>query len=200
MFSLPNHIHVYEFSLGRRRSVSSIKPSLACRGATLLSRRPLHGSEAAVCLATSKPLLCPEYWAELQPHTVILTPTHFSSLPQPERSLSQVSICRPSSFISQKIPFTFSIYFCDTFFSPLFTSFSFTHCPPLLSIPFCCPPPTKAIIPLPFSLYLHDTEVSLRGRCRWQKAGFLQNGSGLISSSCFSSQPMSFIAELTVFS
>lgn len=88
-----------------------------------------------ISLATCKPLLCPEYWAELQPLTVILTPTHFSSLPQPRRSPSQVSICRPSSFISKKIPFTFSIYFTDTFSSPFRSFFQLTPpSVPLLSL------------------------------------------------------------------
>lgn len=71
------------------------------------------------------------------------------------RSPSQVSICHPSSFISQKIPFTFSIYFTDTFSSPFCSFFLHpTHPPiPLLSLS------SEAIILLPFSLYLHDTEV-----------------------------------------
>lgn len=152
----------------------------------------------AVWLATTKPLLCPEYWAsESQPLTVILTPTHFSSLPQPQRSLSQVSICRPSSFISQKIPFTFSIYFTDTFFSP-FRSF-FLH-PPIPHLhPFAVPLPLKQSSFF-LSLFIYMTPRFSQRQVQMAKGRLLQNGSGLISSSCFSSQLKSFIAELTVLS
>lgn len=89
-----------------------------------------------------------------QPLTVILTPSLFI-FTSARHSPSQVSICCPSSFISQKIPFTFSLYFTDTFFSPFRFFFQCPPHPPSL----CCPSPSKAIILLPFSLYLHDTKV-----------------------------------------
>lgn len=128
--------------------------------------------------------------------SVILTPAHFSSLPHTQHSPSQVSICRPSSFISQKIPFTFSIYFTDTFSSP-FSLFLLPPPPSPFLHPFAVPLPLKQSSFF-LSLFIYMTPRFSQRQVRMAKGRLLQNGSGLISSPCFSSQPKSFIAELTV--
>lgn len=91
-----------------------------------------------------------------------------------------------------------SIYLLYIFHWHIFKPFSL-----FLSAPFATP----FAVPLPLkqssfflSLFIYMTpRFSLR-QVRMAKGRLLQNGSGLISSPCFSSQPKSFIAELTVLS
>lgn len=111
-----------------------------------------------------------------------------------QHSPSQVSICHPSSFISQKIPFTFSLYFTDTFSSPLslFLSVTSLHL-------FAVPLPLKQSSFF-LSRFIYMTPRFSQRQVWMAKGSLLQNGSGLISSPCFSSQPKSFAAELTVLS
>lgn len=135
----------------------------------------------------SNPPFCPEHWApDCHSHA---------------HSLFIVSL--PPRFQYVLLHFSFlrrfhlpSLYISLTHFPGLFAGFYSSSSPhPFLH----CPSPSKAIIPLPFCLYLHDTEVFLEAGAHGKKEDFFyKNALGLISSPHFSSQPKSFIAELTV--
>lgn len=164
MFLLQNHIQdyicVYEFLLEQGnfdQSAAGWNSLADTESIESVQFYRSRGSTTAECHLTGHIQTSALPWilsgasaSDCHSHThslFIFTSTPTFSLP--------VSICCPSSFISQKIPFTFSIYFTDTF-SGTFFALSFSA-PPSPSL--CCPSPSKAIILLPFSLYLHDTEV-----------------------------------------
>ena len=207
MFLLKNHIqeHIHVYGILLELSVISMRRSP--RRSRLVDTESIEsvqfyrgrGSGAAECSSLTEHIQTSTLPRILSGATasVVLTPTHFSSLPRAQRSPSQVSICRPSSFISQKIPFTFSIYFTDTFSSPLFAFFCPPPLPPPILHPFAVPLPLKQSSFF-LSLFIYMTPRFSQRQVRMAKGRLLQNGSGLISSPCFSSQPKSFIAELTV--
>jgi len=190
MFLIPNHIQDYSRLWISFRTVwfesSWINTkSIACsflyrsRGASLTGHiqtstlpRILSGASASDC--HSHPLTFHLY---LRPDVL---PPRF-----------QYAVLHPSFLRRFHLP---SLYISHTFSSPFF----FQLPPPLLLLPFAVPlPPKQSSFFLP--LYLHD-RGSVGGRCGWQKAGFFKTVQVLISSPCFSSQPKSFIAELTVIS
>lgn len=103
----------------------------------------------------------------------------------------QYAVLHPSFLRRFHLP---SLYISLTHFQALF-AFSFSP----LRHPFAVPLPLKQSSFF-LSLFIYMTpRFSLR-QVRMAKGRLLQNGSGLISSPCFSSQPKSFIAELTVLS
>lgn len=103
----------------------------------------------------------------------------------------QYAVLHPSFLRRFHLP---SLYISLTHFQALF-AFSFSP----LRHPFAVPLPLKQSSFF-LSLFIYMTpRFSLR-QVRMAKGRLLQNGSGLISFPCFSSQPKSFIAELTVLS
>lgn len=115
----------------------------------------LEQPNAAAWLTTSKPPPCHEYWAEPLSFSHQLT-FHLYLTPNILPPRFQYAALHPSFLRRFHLP---SLYISLTHFPALFRSF---FCPPPpLTIPASlrCPSPSKAIILLPFSLYLHDTEV-----------------------------------------
>lgn len=153
----------------------------------------LEQPNAAAWLTTSKPPPCHEYWAEPLSFSHQLT-FHLYLTPNILPPRFQYAALHPSFLRRFHLP---SLYISLTHFPALFRSF------------FCPPPPSPFLhpfaVPLPLkqssfflSLFIYMTPRFSQRQVRMAKGRLLQNGSGLISSPCFSSQPKSFIAELTV--
>lgn len=143
MFSLPNHIHVYEFSLGRRRrSVSSIKPSLAWHGverhywvlAWLWSRRlPGHIQTSALPRILSR---APASHCHSHTHSLFIF-TSAWTLPLPGFNM-------PSFILHFSEDSIYLLYiFLWHIFQPPFHFFFFHTLPSLLSSP------SLSAVPLP---------------------------------------------------
>lgn len=190
--SAADDIHVHEFletlpEPGQSISVSIFKVLNHYSGSMVLKQL------SAIWLPRSKPLLCPEYWGA----SAFDCHSHTHSL---FISTSDLTFSLPGfNMLSFILHFSEdSIYLLYIFHWHIFKPFSL-----FLSAPFATP----FAVPLPLkqssfflSLFIYMTpRFSLR-QVRMAKGRLLQNGSGLISSPCFSSQPKSFIAELTVLS
>lgn len=111
----------------------------------------------------SNPPFCPEHWApDCHSHTHSLFIFSLNVLPP----RFQYVLLHFSFLRRFHLPF---LYISLTHFPGLFAGFYSSSSPPLF---LHCPSPSKAIIPLPFCLYLHDTEVFVEAGAHGKKEDF----------------------------